>query len=128
MKSFNYVRTVGILLLLANVTSSSNILFFFSSVNFSQKNSVWPLVIALAQDGHNVTFLSPQSKSPISHQNVTDLAPKVLQDMVSTLYKIDRFAQREVDGDKEFDYVGVTTSICEIIITKFSLYIIKLNS
>lgn len=100
MKSFNYVRTVGILLLLANVTSSSNILFFFSSVNFSQKNSVWPLVIALAQDGHNVTFLSPEPKSPISHQNVTDLAPKVLQDMVSTLYKIDRFAQREIDGDK----------------------------
>lgn len=94
----------------------ANILFYFIAANFSQKNSIWPLVVSLAQNGHNVTFLSPQTKASSTHPNISDLAPKPLQDLVAPLYKIDRFAEREADGDKNFDYAGTSVALCKTVV------------
>jgi hypothetical protein len=58
--------------------NGANILFFFAISTYSHRISVWPLVEALAERGHNVSFFSSHSpKTP--NPKVTEVTPLVLQ-------------------------------------------------
>ncbi|CAG7731239.1 unnamed protein product [Allacma fusca] len=54
---------------------AENILFYFPLASYSHRIPVWPLVTHLADQGHQVTFLSAYPpKDP--HPNVTEIVPK----------------------------------------------------
>ncbi|CAL8107600.1 unnamed protein product [Orchesella dallaii] len=56
---------------------SANILFFFGLSTYSHRIIAWPLVKALAERNHTVTFLQPEvNKNP--HPNVTELVPNLV--------------------------------------------------
>lgn len=70
-------------ILLVSITlqcaTAANILFFWGVSSYSHRITVWPLVKALADNGHKVTFLSPfEPKSPTTHPNISELVPKDL--------------------------------------------------
>jgi glucuronosyltransferase len=55
------------------LTTCANILFFFGVGTYSHRITVWPLVEALVERGHNVTFLSsfpPKVPNPKVHEIV----------------------------------------------------------
>ncbi|ODN03744.1 2-hydroxyacylsphingosine 1-beta-galactosyltransferase [Orchesella cincta] len=55
--------------------SSENILFYGIVGSYSQRISTWPLIEALSDKGHNVTYISAyDSKDP--HPKIYDYAPK----------------------------------------------------
>lgn len=61
-----------LLLLLASIHDgeSAKILFYFGSSLYSHKIAVWPLVLKLAEKGHQITFLSP----PFPTEQVSNIA------------------------------------------------------
>lgn len=62
-----------------NYVHGANILFYFAVSGYSHRISVWPIIEALANSGHSVTFLSGYpSKNPSSHPNITDFVPQNL--------------------------------------------------
>ncbi|CAL8148111.1 unnamed protein product [Orchesella dallaii] len=94
---------------------SANILFFFAGGNVSHKTSVWPWVLALANKGHNVTFVSPHSKALKVHPNITDLAAIPLYDIVSQVYQVDRFKDRDDGTFQNFDYNSAAYATCKAV-------------
>lgn len=66
----------------ANSVQSANILFFFGFSGHSHRITVWPLVQALADRGHKVTFYSPfEPKKPTTHPNITEMVVQDIYDM-----------------------------------------------
>ena len=113
---------VNILIFLAitstfNFTKAENILFFFASGSWSHKVSIWPLAMALADRGHNVTFLSGHAKQPFEHPKVHDLLSPTIQTKLKSIYGVDRFLERL--NSKELDlwsYNNIeTVKTCELI-------------
>lgn len=57
---------------------SKNILFFMGCGSYSMRISIWPLIEALSEKGHQVTYISPyESKNP--QPGIHDYVPKNLQ-------------------------------------------------
>ena len=72
------------LLGIIHASQAANILFFFGLAGYSHRLSVWPLVTALADRGHNVTFLSTQHvKDAERHSKVREFYPKEVEDELS---------------------------------------------
>lgn len=83
------------------VVHSANIVFYFALSTYSHRIPAWPLVEALADQGHNVTFVSPfPSKSP--NPKVNDYVPKKFKEWVDSWGDLeDVFENRKMD--KEID-------------------------
>ncbi|XP_037034451.1 UDP-glucosyltransferase 2-like isoform X2 [Bradysia coprophila] len=57
---------------------SANIVFFFGVSSYSHRVAVWPLAEALAENGHNVSFISPYpAKNP--NPKIFDYVPNALK-------------------------------------------------
>lgn len=104
-----------LLIILPNVFPA-NILFFFPGGNFSHKSALWPWVLELAKRGHNVTFLSPHGKAPQVHPNISDMTSPHLSQLVSSVYQVDRFKDRDDGTEKTFDYNEISVKTCELLI------------
>jgi len=72
----------------------ANILFFFAGGSYSHKISIWPFACALADRGHNVTFLSSYDRKPYEHPAVVHFAPKTVVQLMSSTFAVDRLADR----------------------------------
>lgn len=79
------------------VVDSANIVFYFAVSSYSHRIPAWPLVEALADQGHNVTFVSPfPSKSP--NPKVNDYTPKKLKEWVDSWEDLENvFENRKLD-------------------------------
>ncbi|CAL8137632.1 unnamed protein product [Orchesella dallaii] len=102
---------------LSNV-NCENILFFTGCGSYSQRISVWPLVAALTEKGHQVTFLSAfESKNP--HPNVFDYVPKKLKNWATnTMDTLNVYELRKKGALLPFWFIGAPTfgiTICEEI-------------
>ncbi|ODN03743.1 UDP-glucuronosyltransferase 1-7C [Orchesella cincta] len=100
--------------------NSENILFFTGCGSYSQRISVWPLVAALTEKGHYVTFLSAfESKNP--HPNVVDYVPQKLKQWASnTMGTLNVYELRKKGALLPFWFIGSPTfgtTICEEIYT-----------
>lgn len=62
--------------------------------------SAWPWATSLADNGHEVTFLSAFSKQPTNHSKVRDLVSTTLQNWMQMAYGLDRFQDRKDHKDK----------------------------
>lgn len=57
---------------------TANIVFYFGISSYSHRVPAWPLAEALAEKGHNITFVSPYpSKNP--NPKIKDFVPKNLK-------------------------------------------------
>lgn len=63
-----------------------------------------------------MTFLSPHSKIPVPHPNITDLSAKPLQLVVTQVYQVDRFKERSDGVDKDFDYNQIALDTCKMVV------------
>jgi glucuronosyltransferase len=99
-----------------NPTFGANILFVFGGGNLSHKTGIWPLVVALADRGHKITFVSSIRKEPQRHPNVTDLVPIQLEEMSNKMYGVDRITARaNYEERKLYEmYDAVTLDVCKI--------------
>ncbi|ODN03397.1 Ecdysteroid UDP-glucosyltransferase [Orchesella cincta] len=114
----NSIKRLGFVLILTvflPTIFSANILFFFAGGNVSHKTSVWPWVLALANKGHNVTFVSAHTKALKSHPNIHDFGAQPLYELVKEVYKVDRFKERDEGTWKNFDYNTVATATCKAV-------------
>ena len=73
---------VFLTLFLIGTSQSANILFYFGFSTYSHRIAVWPLVEALVDRGHNITFAQTYPpKNP--HPKVTEFFPKYVQEKVN---------------------------------------------
>ena len=104
------------LLLNSSFVFSANILFLFGGGNVSHKISIWPFVTALADKGHNVTFISSNEKKPTNHAGVTDVTPQLFKDFTAQTYESDRLQDR-FDGNGwdiiDVGYDEISLAFCE---------------
>jgi len=63
-----------------NFVSGANILFYWGVSGYSHRISIWPLVEALSERGHKITFFSPyESRDPPNPKyTIQDIVPKNL--------------------------------------------------
>lgn len=75
MKQTNIIKCllIIIVILTSNLVKSENVLFYFGITGFSHLHSAFPLAVALADKGHNVTVFTsyPPKKKP--HPNITTI-------------------------------------------------------
>lgn len=82
--------------------NGANIVFYFGVSSYSHRVPAWPLVGALADRGHNVTFISPfAAKNP--NPKVHDYVPTKVKEWVDTWEDLedvfqDRKTGRLMDG------------------------------
>lgn len=108
--------TAVILLAIAQLAISANILYFFPTGNVSHKTAAWPWVLEMAKRGHNITFISPHPKTPVPHKNIVDHTAKLLQGGVSKIYHVDRFQIREDGKAWTFDYNKISAATCQSVV------------
>ncbi|KAJ6643627.1 UDP-glucosyltransferase 2 [Pseudolycoriella hygida] len=78
-----WIYLIVVLCHMIPLTKSENIVFFFGVSTYSHRVPAWPLAEALAENGHNVTFVSPfPSKSP--NPKIYDYVPKILKEWVES--------------------------------------------
>lgn len=83
------------LVALVPIVHSANIVFFFGVSSYSHRVAVWPLAESLAENGHNVTFISPfPAKNP--NPKVFDYVPNSLKTWINEMdMEIDVFQDRK---------------------------------
>jgi glucuronosyltransferase len=116
VNSRKYLPFFLLSLTLGDFASSVNILFFLGGGNFSHKLSIWPLVIKLTEQGHNVTFISSNAKQPLKNSKVYDLAPAFLVGETEQYYAVDRLQIRKErkEGGLWTAYDQSTFSFCNL--------------
>lgn len=93
---------IGYVITLATFTNflpvhSANIVFYFGISSYSHRIPAWPLAEALADKGHNVTFVSPfPSKSP--NLKITDYTPTKLKEWVESWGDLEDVFQDRKNG------------------------------
>jgi len=102
---------------------SANILFFCGLASYSHRVAMWPLVEALAEKGHNVTFFFGQVPKN-THPKVIEFSPN---DMVNFnerlgLGELDMIKKRLTSGRADIDrtwphLIDMGVKLCEIILT-----------
>jgi glucuronosyltransferase len=108
------------LFLAPSSVEGANILFLFGGGNLSHKLSIWPFVTALAEKGHNVTFISSSEKRLAEHPGVLDLTPKPFKAYTDGMYKVDRLQERISTGGNPLDissgfYDELSLVFCKIM-------------
>lgn len=109
--------TLILALILCNFASAEKILFFFASGTWSHKVSIWPLVTALADRGHDVTFLSGHRRQPYNNSKVNDLFSVTIENKLKGIYNVDRIANRLAGVELELfhSYNRDLINTCELI-------------
>ncbi len=76
------------------IAESANIVFFFGVSTYSHRVASWPLVEALADDGHNVTFISPYP-AKTSNPKIFDYVPNALNKWMERMsHRLNALEQR----------------------------------
>ena len=78
----------------------ANILFFVGITNYSHRMAMWPLVQALADRGHSVTFLSAHPPGPLAHAKVTEVIPTSVVEMMKKFQDTDLLGRRLRNEDE----------------------------
>ena len=101
----------------ASAANSANILFFFASGTWSHKVSIWPLVTALADRGHNVTYISGHQRQPYNNSKVNDLFSVTIANGLKGIYNVDRIADRLAGTEMEIfeRYNSDVVGTCRLI-------------
>lgn len=122
MSKLYSLLTTLITINLISTSSSDKILFFFGGGSYSHKHSAWPVATALAERGHDVTFLSSFQKSPSPNPKLRDLHSPTLQKLMSQSYDVDRFQERQLGRHLSIltTYAPTTLKICETILLNSS--------
>lgn len=99
-------------------TKPKNILIFMAFGSYSMRISIWPLVEALAEKGHHVTFISSHpSKNP--NPKVFDFVPKNISEFIGKLEKEDlNFIEERRKGNNLafwFDMPSLGIEVCKQI-------------
>lgn len=74
MAAIKFLASFIVLTVYFKIVHSANILFLFPLATKSHKNVFEPLIVALAERGHNLTVLTPLKLSN-SHSNVREIVP-----------------------------------------------------
>jgi len=88
---FNLSGRICLIVFLAvplNLCESAQIVFYFATSPHGHRVGVWPLVSALAQKGHKITFISSfdSSTSPINSATVNEINVKPVIDGFGPLF------------------------------------------
>jgi len=94
---------------------AANILFLFGGGNYSHKMSIWPLVMALTEKAHNVTFVSSISKQPKPNPKVNDIVPVFMKKVTDGIYNVDRIRDRREGKETIFSqYESESFRLCNL--------------
>lgn len=93
----------------------ASVLFLLGGANYSHKMSIWPLVMALTEKGHNVTFVSSSLKQPKPNSKVKDITPSFMSKVTEKIYKVDRFTARKEGREEIFsNYEAHSFHLCNL--------------